>query len=119
MDLRSIVTYLSIKDMNAKEIYAGMNDALGGDCIGYSTVRKHLSEKSFSQSMLDTDFEPKIEEDNFIDEPIFGALEECPFSSLRQIAKRILIPLSTVDIILSILWSIEPRLFDGFPTRSH
>jgi hypothetical protein len=46
--------------------------------------------------MLDTDFEPKIEEENFIDEGIFGAPEECPFSSLRQIAKRLFIPLSTV-----------------------
>jgi hypothetical protein len=36
--------------------------------------------------MLDTDVEPKIEEENFIDEAILGALEE--FSSLRQIAKK-------------------------------
>jgi hypothetical protein len=46
--------------------------------------------------MRDTDFEPKIEEENFIDEVILGALEECPFSSLSQIAKRIFIPMSTV-----------------------
>jgi hypothetical protein len=38
--------------------------------------------------MFDTDFEPKIEEDNFIDEAILEALEEFPFSSLRQIAKE-------------------------------
>jgi hypothetical protein len=41
--------------------------------------------------MLDTDFEPKIERENFIDEGILGALEEYPLSSLRQIAKRILV----------------------------
>jgi hypothetical protein len=29
--------------------------------------------------MLDTDCEPKIEEENFIDEAILGVLEECPF----------------------------------------
>jgi hypothetical protein len=46
--------------------------------------------------MLGIDFKPKIEEENFIDEAILGALGECPFSSLRQIAKRILIPMSTV-----------------------
>jgi hypothetical protein len=40
--------------------------------------------------------EPKTEEENFIDEAIFGALEEWPFSSFHQIAKRILIPMSTV-----------------------
>jgi hypothetical protein len=42
--------------------------------------------------MLDTDFEPKIGEGNLIDEAILGGLEECPVSSLRQVAKRILIP---------------------------
>jgi hypothetical protein len=46
--------------------------------------------------MLDTDFEPKIEEENFIVEAILGALEEFPFSSLHQIAKIILIPMSMV-----------------------
>jgi hypothetical protein len=46
--------------------------------------------------MLDTDFEPKIEEEHLVDEAILGVLEECPFSSLRHIANRILIPMSTV-----------------------
>jgi hypothetical protein len=31
MDLRLIVTDLSMKDMNAREIYADMNDTLGAD----------------------------------------------------------------------------------------
>jgi hypothetical protein len=34
------------------------------------------------------DFEPKIEEEDFIDEAIFEVLEECPFSSLREISKE-------------------------------
>jgi hypothetical protein len=69
--------------------------------------------------MFDTDFEPKIEEENFIDEAILGALEECPFSSLRQIAKRILILMSTIRHHLLIILGIESRTFDEFPTRSH
>jgi hypothetical protein len=52
--------------------------------------------KDFSKSMLDTDFEPKIEEENFIDEAILGVFEECPFSSLHQTTKRIRIPMNTV-----------------------
>jgi hypothetical protein len=44
MDLRSIATYLSMKDMNAREIFPDMNDTLGADCIGYSTVTAYLSE---------------------------------------------------------------------------
>jgi predicted transcriptional regulator len=50
--------------------------------------------------MLDTDFKPKIEEENFIDEAILGALGECRFSSVRQIAKRILISVTTVRYYL-------------------
>jgi hypothetical protein len=96
MDLRSIVTYLWMNNMNAREIYADMNGTLGAGCIVSSTVMKYLRETSFSKSMLDTDFEPKIEEGNFVDEAILGALEKCPFSSLRQIAKRIPIPTSMV-----------------------
>jgi hypothetical protein len=46
--------------------------------------------------MLDTDFEPKIEEENLTDEAILGAFEEYHFSSLRPTAKRILTAISTV-----------------------
>jgi hypothetical protein len=41
MNLRSVVTALS----NGREIYADMNDTLGADCIGYSSVTKYLREK--------------------------------------------------------------------------
>jgi hypothetical protein len=33
MDLHSIVTYLSMKDMNPREIYTDMNDILGADIL--------------------------------------------------------------------------------------
>jgi hypothetical protein len=52
--------------------------------------------KSFSKSLLATDFGRKIKEEDSIDEAIIGTLEECPFSLLHQIAKRIFIPMSTV-----------------------
>jgi hypothetical protein len=108
-DLGSIATYPSMKDMNAKEIYADMNNILGADRIADSAVTKYLRETSFSKSMLDTDFEPKIEEENFIDESILGALKECPFSSLRQIAKRIPFSMSTVryHLVNSLRYRIE------------
>jgi hypothetical protein len=49
-----------------------------------------------SLSHGDTDFERKAEGENFSDEAILGAIGECPFSSLRQIAIRILISMRTV-----------------------
>jgi hypothetical protein len=45
MDLRPIVTSLSMKDMNAREIYADMDDTLEAGCIGYPTVKKYAREK--------------------------------------------------------------------------
>jgi hypothetical protein len=95
--------------MNTRDIYTNMNDTLGADCIGYSTVTKYLKEKSFSKSMLGTDFEPKIEEENCIDESNSGALEKCAFSSLRQIAERTLIPMSRVwhELVNSLRYGIR------------
>jgi hypothetical protein len=46
--------------------------------------------------MLDTGFEPKIEEENIIDEAIIGALDKYLFFSFHHIPKGILIPISTV-----------------------
>jgi hypothetical protein len=34
-----------MKDMNAREIGTNMNDTLGADCIGSSTVTKYFREK--------------------------------------------------------------------------
>jgi hypothetical protein len=85
-----------MKDLNTREIYANMNDTLGVDWIGHSIATKYLREKSFSKSVLDTDFEPEIKEENFFDKAILRVLEESPSSSFRQIVKRTLIPVSTV-----------------------
>jgi hypothetical protein len=118
MGFRPIDAYLSMKDMSAREIYADMNDTLRADCIGYPTVTKSLKEHGISKWMLDTDFGPKIEEENFIDEIILAVLEEWPFSSLHQIAKRMLIPMNRVryDLINSL--GYRSRVFHRFPNCS-
>jgi hypothetical protein len=38
--------------------------------------------------MPNTDFEPKIEEEHFIDEAILGALEKCPFPHSARLPKE-------------------------------
>jgi hypothetical protein len=50
MHLHSIITYLSMKNLNAREIYTDMNDILGEDCINYSSVTKNISAKKVSRS---------------------------------------------------------------------
>jgi hypothetical protein len=96
LDFRSIVTYLSIKNMKVREIYADMSGTLGADCIGYSTVMKYLREKVSRSQCLRRISSRKLKRKISLMKQFLGAFEECPFSSLRQIAKRILIPMSTV-----------------------
>jgi hypothetical protein len=88
-----------MKDMNATEIHADMNNTLGADYIGYSIVTKDLREKHFSKLMLDTDFEPKFEKENFIDEAILNALEECPFPHSARLPKEYSFQRARSDII--------------------
>jgi hypothetical protein len=40
-------------------------------------LSRSISGKTILEVMLEADFEPKIEEENFIDEAVLGALEEC------------------------------------------
>jgi hypothetical protein len=80
MDLRPIVTYLSTKDMNAREIYADMNDTHGADYIGYSTVTS-ISRKKASRSRCLTWISSQKLNGKFHCEATLGAFEECPFSS--------------------------------------
>jgi hypothetical protein len=44
--------------------------------------------KSFSKSTLDTDFEPKIEEEDIIDKTILGVLEEHHFPHSARLPKE-------------------------------
>jgi hypothetical protein len=69
--------------------------------------------------MLDMDFEPTIEGENFIDEAILGALEECPLFHSVRLPKECPFHRVRFDIIWSILWVIKSETFDGFPARSH
>jgi hypothetical protein len=56
------------------------NDTLGTDCMGCRTIVEYLREKSFSKSRFDSDIDPKIQEENFIDEATLGIFKKCPFS---------------------------------------
>jgi hypothetical protein len=67
MNFRPIVTILSIKYMNARGIYIDMNDILGEDCIGGSTVTKYLREK-VSRSRSGNVYEVVIGEFFFVDQ---------------------------------------------------
>jgi len=96
MDVAPIVLFLAKKSMNATEIYQEINAVLGEKTISYSSVTRYLRERSFRDSSAAPDPEVDFDAPNLVEQAIQEALDERPFSSLRQLAKRILVPMSTV-----------------------
>jgi hypothetical protein len=96
MDLESITLYLNKKHLSAVIIHVKINSVLGESTIGYSTVTRYLRKQSFANVSHLAPEEPDLGATDPIDSVILQALDEQPFASLRQIAKRTLIPMSTV-----------------------
>ena len=96
MDLESITLYLAMKRLGAHDIHAEINDVLGQGTVGYSTITRYLRKRSFPQSCESAEEKAEIGSCTSIDHAILQALNEQPFASLRQLAKRILIPTTTI-----------------------
>jgi hypothetical protein len=96
MDLESITLYLAMKHLGALEIHGEINSLLGQGTVGYSTVTRYLRKRSFRHSSESGEEEPEIGSCDPIDPAILQALFEQPFSSLPQLAKRTLIPATTI-----------------------
>jgi hypothetical protein len=96
MDLESITLYLNKKHLSAVAIHAEINSVLGKGTIGYSTVTCYLRKQSFANASHLAPEEPDLGAAETIDNAILQALDEQPFASLHQIAKRTLIPMSRV-----------------------
>jgi hypothetical protein len=96
MDLESITLYFNKKHLSAVTIHPEINSALGEGTIEYSTVTCYLRKQSFANASHLVPEEPDLGAADTIDDAIMQVLDEQPFGSLRQIAKRMLIPMSTV-----------------------
>jgi hypothetical protein len=96
MDLQSITLYLNKKHLSVVAIHAEINSVLGEGTIGYSTVTCYLRKQTSATASHLAPEEPDLGAADTIDSAILQALGEQPFASLRQIAKRTLIPMSTV-----------------------
>jgi hypothetical protein len=96
MDLESVTLYLNKKHLTAVAIHAEINSVLGESTIGYLTVTRYLRKQSFANASHLALEEPDLGAADTINNPILQALDEQPFASLCQIAKRTLIPMSTV-----------------------
>jgi hypothetical protein len=97
MDLESITLYLNNKHLSAVAIHAEINSVLGEGTIGYSTVTRYLQKQSFVNASHLAPEEPDLGAADIINNVILQVLDEQLVASPRQIAKRPLIPMSTVQ----------------------
>jgi hypothetical protein len=96
MDLESITLYLAMKHLGALETHAEISSVLGQRTMGYSTRTRYLRKRSFPHSSESAEEQAKIGSCDRIHCAILQALNEQPFSSLRQPAKRTVTPATTI-----------------------
>jgi hypothetical protein len=96
MTQRSIVAYLSMKGMSAREIHDNIVTTLGPDAVSYSSVTRDLREARFRLLKPEphpADVERGLDDS---DQALLAALEDSPFTSLRQLSRLIHLPSTTV-----------------------
>jgi hypothetical protein len=92
MDQQSICLFLAMKRLSAQVIDNKLIAVLGPDAIGSSRVTNYLRQRHFPSTLRDTPDEPAA---TVIDNTIMDALEEQPFSSIRELDQLTCIPRST------------------------
>jgi hypothetical protein len=96
MGPESITLSPAIKHLVALEIHAEINNGLGQGTVGYSTTTRYLQKRSFLHSSGPGQEDTGIGSCDPIDRAILQAVNEQPFSSLQQLAKRTLIPATMI-----------------------
>jgi transposase len=96
MDQRSICLFLEMKGLSARAIHNELTEVLGPEAIAYSTVTKYLRLGKMTTEIEEIPFIEFEHEENLIDQAITLALNDEPFASIRQIARKTLLPRSTI-----------------------
>jgi hypothetical protein len=88
MEQRSIVVFLRLKRLSAKDVHTELSQVLESDAITYSTVTKYLRNNAILQN--EPEAEDRAEDQGFSinDNAILEAHDMMPFASIREIAKR-------------------------------
>jgi hypothetical protein len=82
-----------MKGLSAQDIHGELVAVLGSDAIGYSLVPKYRRETRIPPIPRDSPEKPPT---TVPDDAILDALQQQPFSSVRELAKLTCIPRSTV-----------------------
>jgi hypothetical protein len=96
MDQKPIVLYLRMKGMALDAIHDDLVRTLGKDAVAYSTVTKYARSAQVSGRNEAAPLEAPDVKRSPIDEAILTALAELPFSSVRELSRRICLPRSIV-----------------------
>jgi hypothetical protein len=100
MDQKPIVLYLQMKGMALDVIHDDLVRTLGKHAVAYSTVTKYARSAQFSGRKQATSPKAPDVERSPVDEAIRTTLAEFPFpfpfSSVRELSRRICLPRSTV-----------------------
>jgi hypothetical protein len=96
MDQKPIVLYLRTKGMAVDVIHDDLVRALEKDVVAHSTVTKYARRARFSGRKEATPPEVPDVEHSPVDEATPAAVAEFPFSSVRELSRRICLPRSTV-----------------------
>jgi hypothetical protein len=96
MDFESIMLFLAEVNFGTIEIQIEINSVLGRGTIADSTITCSLQKRSFAHLSERPPPEPEIEGVDPIDKAVLQALDEISFASLRQLAKRTLIRMTTI-----------------------
>jgi hypothetical protein len=103
MDQKAIIFYLRMKGMALDAIHDDFVCTLGKDAVAYSPVTKYIRSAQFSGRKEAIPPEAPDVECSHVDEAILTALAgfSFPFSSLRELSRRICLPRSTVHQYLT------------------
>jgi hypothetical protein len=98
MDHKSFIFYLQMKGMALDAIHDDLVRTLGKDAVTYSMVTKYARSVQFSCRKEATPPEAPDVERSPVGEAILTAFAEFPFpfSSVRELSRRICLPRSTV-----------------------
>jgi hypothetical protein len=92
MDQRSIYPFLALKRLSVRAVSNELTAVLGADAIAYSTVTKYLRQRQFTSIPVDR---PEGSATIVIDQAILDALEQYPFSFIRELACFTCMPTTT------------------------
>jgi hypothetical protein len=109
MEQKPIVLHLRMKGMALDAIHDDLGCTLGKDAVAYSTVTKYARSAQFSGRKEATPPEAPNVERSPVNEAILTALVEFPFpfSSVRELSRRISLPRSTVHRHRNLMQSLR------------